>query len=383
MREGTILVSQLPGIRGMSVYILKTAEGSSQIEPRVSVVKNLRPLKYQLPEFLSSMKLTQTGYERWLSWRAAAHVKRDRKRGNITATIEAYKIAIHSAVLHSSGKDYYTGECLDWALISQYSNVESEAKGRHYKAALALLPSVDHVGDGLGEADFKICAWRTNDAKHDLTHQEFVALCRRVVEHFDQRTIASASGKSGTDGTQIGCPMTPDYGKFYDLERYLFIEVGPRFARTGDLSPADFYMIVIWKANRAKTKVRDRLDKREGGFAAAVKCMAASLHASAGSMQKLKVVMKGWGFALPMATAILTVLYPDDFSVYDVRVCGQVEGGFEKLANRQFSDDLWTEYQKFLNAVRAAAPEKLGLRDKDRYLWGRSFYEGVGKELRG
>ena len=26
----------------------------------------------------------------------------------------------------------------------------------------------DHVGDGLGAADFKICAWRTNDAKHDL-----------------------------------------------------------------------------------------------------------------------------------------------------------------------------------------------------------------------
>jgi hypothetical protein len=177
--------------------------------------------------------------------------------------------------------------------------------------------------------------------------------------------------------------MTPDYRKFYDLERYLFTEVGPRFVKTGDLSPADFYMIVIWKANRAKTKVRDRLNKREGGFAAAVKSMAASLHASADSMERLKVMIKDWGFALPMATAILTVLFPEDFSVYDVRVSGQVEGGFEKLANRQFSDDLWTEYRKFLKAVRAAAPEGLSLRDKDRYLWGRSFYEGVKKDLQG
>ena len=40
-------------------------------------------------------------------------------------------------------------------------NEEFKAKRRHYKAALALLPSVDHVGDGLGEADFKICGWRT------------------------------------------------------------------------------------------------------------------------------------------------------------------------------------------------------------------------------
>jgi len=57
---------------------------------------------------------------------------------------------------------------------------------RTYKAGFALLPTVDHVGDGLGEADFKICAWRTNDAKSDLTHDEFVALCRRVVKHFDR-----------------------------------------------------------------------------------------------------------------------------------------------------------------------------------------------------
>jgi hypothetical protein len=141
--------------------------------------------KYQLPDFLSTT-LTQTSYEKWLCGRAAAHVKRDKNRGNTIATNEAYKIAIHRAVIHSVGRDHYTGEHLDWSLVGQYSNAESKAKGRGYKATLALLPSVDHVGDGRGDADFKICAWRTNDAKNDLTHQEFVALCRRVVEHFDR-----------------------------------------------------------------------------------------------------------------------------------------------------------------------------------------------------
>lgn len=69
---------------------------------------------------------------------------------------------------------------MNWELIGLYSNAESEANRRKYKAELVLLPSVDHVGDGLGETDFKICAWRTNDAKRDLSHDDFVALCRRV-----------------------------------------------------------------------------------------------------------------------------------------------------------------------------------------------------------
>ena len=147
-----------------------------------------KPRKYQRPDFLGSAA-TQESYEKWLHGRAVAHVKRDRARGNTTATNELYKIAIHRAVLNSEGRDHYTGEILDWSLLGRYSNEESKAHGRRYKATLALLPSVDHVGDGLGEADFKVCAWRTNDAKNDLTHDEFVALCRRVVAHHERRVL--------------------------------------------------------------------------------------------------------------------------------------------------------------------------------------------------
>src|SRR5712692_7836559 len=114
----------------------------------------VRPRKYQCPGFLCST-VTQESYEKWLGGRAIAHVKRDRARGNTTATNEAYRVAIHRAVLCSGGWDHYTGEPLDWSLLGRYSNVESKANGRRYKAKLTLYPSVDHVGDGLGEADFK------------------------------------------------------------------------------------------------------------------------------------------------------------------------------------------------------------------------------------
>jgi len=149
-----------------------------------------KPRKYQLPDFLASSPLTQESFEKWLRGRAAAHLKRDRKRGNRSATGEAYRMAIYRAVVHSDGRDYYTGEALNWSLVGKYSNAESKARKRVYKATLALLPSIDHVGDGLGEADFKLCAWRTNDAKNDLTHEDFVSLCRRVVAHFESPVVS-------------------------------------------------------------------------------------------------------------------------------------------------------------------------------------------------
>lgn len=140
------------------------------------------PKKYQMPSFLHD-KATHEIYERWLRRKAQAHVKRDRIRGNSTAIGEEYRIAIHEAVVASCGRDTYTGEMLDWTLISQYDNEKSQSEKRAYKRGFALLPTVDHVGDGTGPANFKICGWRTNDAKNDLEMPEFLAVCRSVLEH--------------------------------------------------------------------------------------------------------------------------------------------------------------------------------------------------------
>ncbi len=141
-----------------------------------------RPRKYQLPDYLVG-DVTQERYQRWLDRKAQAHVRRDRRRGNRSATGAQYKVAVHDAVKESDGRDYYTGEPLDWSLISTYDNVRSKAGGRKYKALFALLPTVDHVEDGRGPADFKICGWRTNNAKADLSFKEFHELCERVLKH--------------------------------------------------------------------------------------------------------------------------------------------------------------------------------------------------------
>ncbi len=136
--------------------------------------------KFAIPDFLQCIQ-TQETYERWLHRKAAAHIKRDRARGNTVATETMYRSAIHGAVVESNGEDYYTGEKLDWSLLSQYDNTESKKHKRKYKQSFAFLPSVDHVGDGLSEADFVICGWRTNDCKNDLSYEELLQFCEKIL----------------------------------------------------------------------------------------------------------------------------------------------------------------------------------------------------------
>ena len=53
-----------------------------------------------------------------------------------------------------------------------------------------------------------------------------------------------------------------DYKKYYNLERYLFDEVGPKFRNGGGLSTEDFFCIVIWKANRSKTNWSTKIGEK-------------------------------------------------------------------------------------------------------------------------
>ena len=122
--------------------------------------------------------IDQATYIRWLRRKAAAHVKRDRKRCGYAITGEEYRTLIHAAVCDHGTHDYYTGDPLDWSLVSTYSNEESRAGRPAYKLGFAALPTVDHIPGEAGRYGFVICSWRTNDAKSELTREEFVELCR-------------------------------------------------------------------------------------------------------------------------------------------------------------------------------------------------------------
>lgn len=175
-----------------------------------------------------------------------------------------------------------------------------------------------------------------------------------------------------------------DYIKLYYLEKYLFDEVKASFEKNRKLTAFDFFCIVIWKANRAKSKVANKLinnaKKPLGNLNCIVEKLSSDVADARDDKSRMKILMEDWGLLLPMATAVLTVLYPDNFTVYDVRVCGEL-GNYHGLKTRRKVDRLWDDYQNYISDVRKREPAIKDLRDKDRSLWAKSFQKQLNKDI--
>jgi hypothetical protein len=170
-----------------------------------------------------------------------------------------------------------------------------------------------------------------------------------------------------------------DYLGFYDSESYLLDQVGVTFRESGRLEPFDFMAMLIWKAERAKNYHKKRLAERGNcTFAEAVAQLASGIHQSATPKERLKYLMEKWWFQLPTATAISTLLYPD--TVFDWRVCKEVDIDYEPWHGRGFSDALWQQYSLFKKAVEEQGPQQLSLRDKDRFFIGRSNRQSIADD---
>lgn len=172
-----------------------------------------------------------------------------------------------------------------------------------------------------------------------------------------------------------------NYLKFYDLESYALTDVRYSFNQNGYLSAFDFFCIIIWKANRAKTKIAQRLLKLNPDLNQIVHDLTNQIFIAHESRQRMKTLICDYGFRLPMATAILTILYPETFTVYDMRVCDTL-CNFKGIDNITNFEKLWKSYQDYIACVRAYEPTNLSLRDKDRYLWGKSFHEQLTSDLK-
>jgi hypothetical protein len=183
-----------------------------------------------------------------------------------------------------------------------------------------------------------------------------------------------------TKGGNYSNNMTTDYIKYYDLENYVLTDVRDNFDRDGHLIAFDFFCIVIWKANRAKTKIAQRLLKYNPDIEQSVKGLTSKIFSASDDKQKLKVLIDDYKFRLPMSSAILSLLYPDNFTVYDVRVCDTLTNfkGLDSITN---FEKLWLGYTDYIDSVKKYEPQNLSLRDKDRFLWGKSFYEQLNNDL--
>ena len=124
--------------------------------------------------------LSDEKYSELIQRKAVAVTRRDKRRGGKYSVKEAIE-AIHQAFHRCNGFDPYDGSKLDPELLGTYDNNRSKEKGAAYKREMAMLPTIDHV-TAKPVPDFEIVSWQTNDAKGDMSPDEFIAYCHRVVE---------------------------------------------------------------------------------------------------------------------------------------------------------------------------------------------------------
>ena len=164
------------------------------------------------------------------------------------------------------------------------------------------------------------------------------------------------------------------YLKYYYcfLENYLFEEVNKNFQNNGYLTSEEFFAIVIWKSNRSKTNVRRGIEKTKK----TIRTITSEVFQAETPEQKLNTLISIPNIGIPIASAILTVCYPDDFTVVDYRACTALKDFGEEIVGNPIKK-IPTYFEYLEKCKKLAHKYNFSLRDFDRILWAKDFYEGT------
>ncbi len=161
----------------------------------------------------------------------------------------------------------------------------------------------------------------------------------------------------------------------YDLERYLFEVVTERFKERSTLNPYDFFAIVIWKSNRTKTKIKKGLDADNKTVASLMR----EVSEATTPKDKVAVLWRIRGIGPAVASAILTVCYPNEFTVLDSRVWETLNQMSVKGLPMRYPCSI-EEYLQYCQACQRLADQVgVSLRDLDRALWAKSWEDDLLK----
>jgi hypothetical protein len=161
-----------------------------------SAFENMTPAYYLLPWFLEGI-LTLKAFKKWLDHRSDELYRRDLKRKCVYALNGSkmlYKQLIYKAVMTKGQFDPFIGEKLRWDLTGKWVNSKKDLEdfSPQYRKQFALLPVIDHTNPYSDTLELEICSWQINYCKSSLTPAEFVALCKKVVDHCAGGNIALA-----------------------------------------------------------------------------------------------------------------------------------------------------------------------------------------------
>jgi thermostable 8-oxoguanine DNA glycosylase len=103
------------------------------------------------------------------------------------------------------------------------------------------------------------------------------------------------------------------------------------------------------------------------------------MHLQTTDEQRVELLLSVDGIGIPVASAILAVCYPDDFTVIDYRAIASIKAlRPERHKSIVPNPTAFTKgYIRYVAVCKEIAKEeRLSLRDVDRALWGYDFYEG-------
>lgn len=175
------------------------------------------------------------------------------------------------------------------------------------------------------------------------------------------------------------------YKQYYSLEEYLFSEVSANFVNNKCLNEAEFFSIIIWKSNRSKTKVlKGVLESKKS-----IKEITSELFKTKDDKERLGLLTGKngiGGIGIPIASAILTVCFPNNFTVADYRAVHAIK---EILKDRdiKINPEYWTperyfEYRDLCFEIKEKYNIRT-LRETDKILWGYSFYRDLQSLIMG
>ena len=174
------------------------------------------------------------------------------------------------------------------------------------------------------------------------------------------------------------------YLKYYWLEKYIEDDVCSDFHnKKGVLASFQFFSIIEWKNPKVgKTHIAKELREDEN-----VKQLMEKIYHEKDLSKKLSILLSVNGIKLATASAILTNLYPEEFTIYDIRVRKQLK----KLGEwRENPDDITYDidvvrkyFEKYLSPLKKIARENnLSLRDCDRALWAKDWSEDLRRFIK-
>lgn len=144
----------------------------------------------------------------------------------------------------------------------------------------------------------------------------------------------------------------------YSLEDHLFSVVGPQIKKRGYMTFDDFYRIAMWKSARQKPNYLQNKNN--------VESISKDAFSIQGESEKMDMLCCLKGVGIPTASAILTIVYPENYAVIDVR-CIEMLQELGYSIKKTITPNNWLKY---LDITRKIAKENnITAREVDKALF--------------